>query len=170
MHDALMTYFSGEKNAGLFLAGVGVAQLVATALLYRADLRPLAITIAILAFAEVALGAGLYLRTDPQVGRLMSQLGAEPVRFYRDEGARMAGVQRNFVVIEYVELALVIVSAVVAVTQKDRPALTGVALGLLVGAAFLLAFDLVAERRGEAYLAAIAGDAEHYSASHRGRP
>jgi len=64
--------------------------------------------------------------------------------------------------------ALMIVSAVVAITQKGRPGLTGVALGLLVSAAFLLAFDLVVERRGEAYLAAITGDAERYSASHQG--
>src|SRR5437867_7578415 len=97
MHDALMIYFNGEKNAGLFLAGIGLAELAAAALLFRQDLRSLAATIGVLALAEIALGVGLYLRTDPQVGRLVSQLGAEPARFYTDEGARMARVQRNFV-------------------------------------------------------------------------
>jgi hypothetical protein len=167
MQDALMIYFNGEKNAGLFLAGIGIAELAAAALLFRADLRSFATTIGVLAAAEIALGVGLYLRTDPQVGRLVAQLGGEPARFYTGEGARMARVQWNFVIIEYVELVLIIVSAVVAITQKGRPGLTGVALGLLVSAAFLLTFDLVAERRGEAYLAAITGDAEQYSASHR---
>ena len=79
-------------------------------------------------------------------------------------------MQRNFVVIEYVELALIILCALVATTQKGRPALTGVALGLLVSSAVLLAFDLVAERRGATYLAALVGDAERYSASVPGRP
>ena len=169
MQDALMIYFNGEKDAGLFLAGIGIAELAAAVLLFRADLRSFAVTIGVLALAEIALGVGLYLRTDSQVGRLVSQLGAEPARFYTDEAARMARVQRNFVIIEYVELAFIIVSAVVAITQKGRPGLTGVALGLLVSGAFLLTFDLVAERRGEAYLAAITGDAERYSASHAAR-
>lgn len=170
MQDALTIYFEGEKSAGLFLAGIGVAELAAAAVLVRADLRSFAATIAVLALAEIALGIGLYLRTDPQVGRLVSQLVAEPARFHADEGARMARVQRNFVVIEYVELVLIIVSAVVAITQKGRPGLTGVALGLLISAAFLLTFDLVAERRGAAYLAALVGDAERYSTSLEGRP
>jgi len=56
----------------------------------------------------------------------------------------------------------------VAISQKARPGLTGIALGLLVSAAFLLAFDVVAESRGEAYLAAMTGDAERYAASHPG--
>jgi len=168
MRDALMIYFEAEKNAGLFIAGIGLAELAAAALLFRADLRSFAATIGILALAEIALGVGLYLRTDPQVGRLVAQLGAEPARFYMNEGARMARVQWNFVVIEYVELGLIVTSAVVAIIQKGRPGLAGVALGLLVSGAFLLAFDLVAERRGEAYLAAITRDAERYSASRQG--
>jgi hypothetical protein len=168
VQDALMLYFEGEKSAGLFLAGLGVAELAAAALLFRADLRSFAVTIGILALAECALGVGLYLRTDPQVGRLVSQLASEPARFYVDESARMARVQRNFVVIEYVEVVLIIASALIAITQRGRPALAGVALGVLISAAVLLAFDLVAERRGSAYLAALLGDAERYSAARPG--
>jgi hypothetical protein len=39
---------------------------------------------------------------------------------------------------------------------KTRPGLVGVALGLLINAAILLAFDLFAERGGAEYLIAIA--------------
>ncbi len=49
----------------------------------------------------------------------------------------MARVQRSFVVVEYVELLIIIVTAVVAVAQKTRPALAGVALGLLISASLL---------------------------------
>ncbi|MGH9203319.1 MAG: hypothetical protein ACRD2A_18985, partial [Vicinamibacterales bacterium] len=157
MQDALMVYFNGEKNAGLFLAGVGVVAIVAATLMYRSqpDLRAFALTLGILALAEIALGTGLYLRTDPQVNRLVAQLGSEPSRFYSEEGARMTRVQRTFVVVEYVELAIIIVSSIVVVALKNRSGLTGVALGLLVNAACLLAFDHIAERRGAVYLAAI---------------
>lgn len=57
--------------------------------------------------------------------------------------------------VEYVELALIMITAIVAIAQKGRPGVTGVALGLLIGAAVLLAFDLVAERRGAVYLDAL---------------
>jgi len=44
-----------------------------------------------------------------------------------------------------------VVSAVTAIVCKHRPTL----LGFLLNAAFLLAFDLVAERRGAVYWAAL---------------
>lgn len=152
-----MTYFNGEKHAGLLLIVVGAIGIAAAVLFFqpRWVLRSLGITMGFLALAEIALGAGLYLRTDPQVNGLVAQLATEPARFELEERARMTRVQRNFVVIEYVELAVILVCAVVAITQKHRPGLMGVALGLLVNGAFLLAFDLVAERRGAVYLAAI---------------
>jgi hypothetical protein len=68
----------------------------------------------------------------------------------------MARVQRNFVVIEYVELLLIVVAAVAAVALKGRPALAGVALGFLIHASLLLAFDIFAEHRGADYVAALA--------------
>jgi len=67
----------------------------------------------------------------------------------------MTRVQRNFVVIEYVEVAIIIVSAVVAVARENSHTVIGVALGLLINAALLLAFDLLAERRGAVYLTVI---------------
>jgi hypothetical protein len=157
MNDALMIYFDGEKYAGLFLTGVGLAGIMAAAVLLRASsgLRSFAITLIVLAVAEIALGVGLYLRTGPQVNRLVAQLGSDAPRLYSDEGTRMARVQRNFVVVEYIELSIIILTAIIAVTLKARHGLTGIALALLINAAFLLAFDLVAERRGAAYLSAI---------------
>ena len=47
------------------------------------------------------------------------------------------------------------VAAIVAVARKGSYTVTGVALGLLINAAILLAFDLLAERRGAVYLAVI---------------
>jgi|SRR5262245_968976 len=158
MHDAMTIYFNGEKNAGLFIAAAGAAIVVAALLLFRAraDFRSFALTLGVVALIEMAIGVGLYLKTDPQVGRLRAQLDSSPAAFFADEGARMARVQRNFVAIEYVEVALIVVTAVVAVARKSNATLTGVALGLLINAALLLAFDLLAERRGAVYLAAIA--------------
>src|SRR5262245_2415472 len=121
MHDAMTIYFNGEKNAGLFLAAIGIVMFVGAAVLLRArpDYRAFAMTLGLLAIIEIAIGAGLYLKPDPQVSRLRAHLDADAAAFYADEGARMTRVQRNFVAIEYVEIALVLVSAIVAVARKD---------------------------------------------------
>jgi hypothetical protein len=157
MHDAMTIYFNGEKNAGLFLAAIGIAVVIGAMVLLRArpDYRSFAITLGLVALVEVAIGAGLYLKTDPQVGRLRAHLDSNASTFYADEGARMTRVQRNFVLIEYVEVVLIVLAALVAVAQKRSHTVTGIALGLLINATLLLAFDLLAERRGATYLAVI---------------
>ena len=157
MQDALLTYFNGEKNAGLLLIGIGIAALAAAAIFFqpRSDLRSFAVTLAVLALIEIAIGLGLYLRTGPQVANLLTLLDSNVVQFFSEEGPRMIRVQRNFVVIQYVEVAVIVLAAIIALAQKSRFRLSGIALALLLHAAFLLAFDLVAERRGAIYLAAI---------------
>src|SRR5688572_2784575 len=130
MQHALTIYFDGEKYAGLLLAAAAAGVLVAAAVIFRArmDLRSFAITLGVLALAEIALGVGLYVRTGPQVTRLVEQLHADAPALRSAEGERMARVQRNFVIVEYVEVTLIVLAALVALTQKGRPVLTGIAL------------------------------------------
>ena len=158
MQDALTVYFNGEKHAGLLLAGLAVAGLIAAVIMWRAGspLRSFAATIGILALAEVALGVGLYLRTGPQVSRLDGQLRSDALAYYSAEAPRMLRVQRNFVIIEYVELAIIVTAAIAALALKSRSGPAGIALGLLVHASILLAFDVFAERRGAEYVSALA--------------
>jgi hypothetical protein len=157
MLNALRIYFDGEKQAGLLLACAAVGVMIVAAAMWRggSGLRQLAMTLGVIAVAEIALGAGLYLRTGPQVRRLTDQLRLDPAGFYSAEARRMTRVQRNFMIVETIELLIVLGSAVAAISLKTRPELTGVALGLLISASILLAFDLIAERRGAEYLQAI---------------
>jgi hypothetical protein len=157
MQDAMETYFTGERNAGLVLAVLGVVGLTAAVLLYPArwGLRSFAVTLGVMAVIEIAIGVGLYARTGPQVSGLLALFGSDAARFFSTEGARMARVQRNFVIVEYAEVAVILLATVTALTLKHRLTLSGIALGLLLNTAVLLAFDVVAERRGAAYLAAL---------------
>ncbi|MGH7537434.1 MAG: hypothetical protein ACREMF_02260 [Gemmatimonadales bacterium] len=161
MPDALTIYFNGEKNAGLLLTGLGLLGLAAAALFFqpRWGLRSFAVTLAVLALIEIAIGVGLYLRTGPQVSGLLALLGSAATRFFADEGARMARVQRNFLVVQYIEAVVIVVATITALALRHRVAIAGIALGLLLNAA-LLAFDLVAERRGAAYLTTIEAQAK----------
>jgi hypothetical protein len=70
------------------------------------------------------------------VTRLDEQLRSDPTAFYLGEAARMARVQKNFVIIEYIELFIIVVTAAAAVSLKARPGLAGVALGLLISGPF----------------------------------
>ncbi|GEM_PF-2181687 len=157
MQGALFDYFQGEKQAGLLLAGLGVIGVVAAAIFYpsRWDIRSFAITLGVLGLVQLAIGVGLYLKTGPQVEGLVAQLDNDAVRFYADEGVRMIKVQRNFVMLEIAWVILIVVTAVTAVVMKQRFPVTGVALGLLIAFSVILGFDLIAERRGAAYLEAI---------------
>lgn len=157
MQDALLTYFNGEKQGGLLLTALGVIGLATAVVLFQArwGLRSFAVTLGAFALIELALGLGLYLRTGPQVSALLQQLGSDAARFFSDEGARMARVQRTFVVVQYVEVAVIVVAAIVALTLKQRVAISGVALGFAIHAAVLLAFDVIAERRGAVYVRAL---------------
>jgi hypothetical protein len=157
MQDELAIYFNGEENAGLLLVGISLIGLAAAAVFYptRWGLRPFAATLAVFAIIEMAIGGVLYFRTAPQVRALTDQLQSQPARFAADEALRMTRVQRNFVLIERVELAVIVAAAIIGVGLKGRPLVAGIALGFLIHASTLLAFDLIAERRGAAYLAAL---------------
>lgn len=91
MHDALTIYFDSEKYAGLLLAAIGVGIVAAAVLIFRTspDLRAFAVTLMVIAFAEVALGVGLYFRTGPQVSRLVGLLHTDASRFDTEESPRM---------------------------------------------------------------------------------
>lgn len=62
MQDALNIYFNGEKHAGLFLAGVGVAVIAGAAVIFRTrpDLRPLAVTLGVLALSSKSSNRSRY--------------------------------------------------------------------------------------------------------------
>src|SRR5688500_17180009 len=93
MQDALNAYFAGEEHAGLLLAGVGIATLALAAVFYqpRWGLRSFAVTLAVLALVEIAIGVGLYLRTGSQLTNLLAQLGTDSPRFFAERARGWRG-------------------------------------------------------------------------------
>lgn len=157
MQNELVTYFNGEKDGSLLLIGIGVLGLAAATLFMqeRWGLRSFAVTLAVFALFEIGTGIGIYVRTGPQVGNLLAQLGSDAALFFSEEGTRMAKVQKTFFLVEYVEVVVIAIMAITAVAQKNRFWLAGIALGVLLNVTLLLAFDLAAERRSATYLGAI---------------
>jgi hypothetical protein len=156
MHDTLVNYFQGEKNAGIFLAVMSLAAL-GWAFYARsdADLRGMFWPVALVGFLQLAIGVGLAAKTPAQVGALEAQLASTPDAFYAAERPRMERVQRNFLVIEVVEVALIAAGLALALVMKSRLAWWGVGMGVVLQASVMLVFDLMAERRGEVYFTAL---------------
>ena len=157
MKESLLAYFEGERNGGLVLASVGVCGVVFAGVLSmeRWNLRTFAIALAVIALLELGLGVGLYVKTGPQLAGLVDKLASEPASFYASEAARMAKVQRNFVWLEVLWVLLALGAGLLAVFKKTHPTPLGIGMALAMHATVFLAFDLVAERRGALYYAAL---------------
>ena len=156
--ESLAVYFAGEKSAGLVLAVIGALALAWGGLIYRngaGDLRGVLWPVMLVGALQLAVGVGLYARTDGQVAALRAQLDREPPAFLAAERPRMAKVQRNFIVIEWVEVVLLVVGVALALGRKGSVVPWGVGAGMVVQAGVMLAFDLLAERRGAAWLDAL---------------
>lgn len=151
--DALHQYFDGERSAGWLLAALGALALGfswwlrASGTPLRAMLYPLAIVGAI----ELAVGVGLALKTPPQVAALDQRFAAAPADARAAERTRMEKVQRNFVVIKWVEVAAVLAGLALVMFGRGE-ARVGVGMGMVIQGGVMLAFDVFAEQRGALYL------------------
>jgi hypothetical protein len=151
--DPLASYFDGEKQGALWCVGLGCAAAMLAAWLWRAHhpFRAMAAPLALIALAQLALGAGLWARTDGQVAELRAGLVAEPGPARERELGRMERVNANFKWIEIVEAALIALGVGLALTMRARPTLMAVGMGLVLQASVMLVFDLFAERRADVY-------------------
>ena len=106
----------------------------------------------IIGAGQIAIGAGLVLRTDPQVARLQEGLNSNAKVTVESELARMAKVNRSFKVIEAIEVILLLTGLSIAVILRlQNLAWASVGMGLMLQAAVTLVFDLFAEHRALVY-------------------
>lgn len=159
MKEALVTYFAAEKRGAMILVLMGVLALgvAAAVTLTRSNYRSMAIPLALLALVELAIGIGVYARTDGQVAGLLTTLGTSPVEAARGEITRMNGVMRAFAVVEIVEIVVFAAGVVLAMTARASDVRFAVGLGCIMQASALLCFDLFAERRAVPYMEALQG-------------
>lgn len=160
-HDPLLHYFAGEKAGAAVCLALGIGAVLFAFWVWRSHtaFRAMAIPVGLIGLAQLALGAGLWLRTDPQVASLQAGLTDQPQSTREGELARMERVNANFQVIEAAEAALILVSLVLSLAFRGKPTLTAVGMGLLLQASVMLAFDLFAEHRAHVYTAWLRGPA-----------
>ena len=96
---------------------------------------------------------GIIFRSPKDTQRVRAMVDSNRSLITAEEIPRMNKVMKNFKVIIFTEIVLII-SAVALLVLTSLPAVwRGVAHGVLYYALFLLAFDLLAQHRGGVYLA-----------------
>lgn len=152
--NGLLEYFAAEKQGAALIGVLGVASVGFAAYLWRTGdaWRAMAWPLVVIGVGQIAIGMGLWLRTDPQVARLQGGLQSTPQVTVEAESARMDRVKRSFRIVMAVEVLLLITGLCLALLLRSRhPNWAAVGMGLVVQAAALLVFDLFAERRAHDY-------------------
>ncbi len=149
----LYAYFAGEKGAAWSALGLGVLSLTAAGLLWRSDIAHRAMwwPLAIAGLIQLAIPVVLLTRTDPQVAALDKAVAdVGPIAALGAEQKRMDAVNRQFTVLKIAWVALIVLGLGL-VFASGRPSPQAVGAGLLIEAALVLAFDMVAAERAEVY-------------------
>jgi hypothetical protein len=157
MLKAMAEYFTAEKQESLWFLAVALLALVVAVWLWINGhrLKSMAFPLVAVALIQLGVGGSVYLRTNNQLATLSAQAQSSPAAFKLEETKRMQVVMKNFSTYKIVEIALLLVGiGLVAFFQRSDLA-SGIGAGLLLQAAFMLAFDMFAEARGQDYLAAL---------------
>jgi len=156
----LVTYFGLEKGwtVGLALFGACALALALYLWLAKGTYRGAAVPLGLFALIELGIGAGVALRTDSQLSKLLQQLDAGADM--GAERARMDGVMKTFEIVKLAELGLVAVGVGLTYAMRSRDFAFAAGLGLIAQCSLLFVFDAVAARRGQTYVEALATSAK----------
>lgn len=151
--EPLLHYFTGEKAGAVVCIVLGIVAVLFATWAWRshAAFRAMAIPIGFVGLAQLALGVGLWARTDKQVASLQAGLTVEPVAARQTELLRMERVNASFRVVEAIEAVLIVAGLALALAFRGRQTLTAVGMGVLLQASVMLVFDLFAEHRAHIY-------------------
>jgi hypothetical protein len=151
---SLIVYFTAEKQAAVVIGILGVISCVFAAYLWfsKSSFKAMAWPLVIIGAAQLAIGIGLFIRTDPQINRLQEGLQTNPKGTVAPELSRMEKVNRSFKIIEMIEVLFIIAGICMALFLLSRNLTwASVGMGLFVQAAVVLVFDLFAEHRALVY-------------------
>lgn len=159
--DMVKTYFNAEKYESVFFVVFGVVAF-ALALYFMFSqktpfYRGMAIPLAVVALIQITVGTTVWMRSPKDISRVEQLLTSTPTKIQTEEVPRMEVVMKNFLVYRYVEIALLVLALVLMFVVKDYNFTRGIAIGLFIQSALMLALDFFAEMRGEEYLQYLKG-------------
>ena len=154
--DTISTYFNAERAESLLFIAVGAIALSVSAwcllVLRKPFFNGMAITLSVVAALQLIVGITVYQRSPQDAARVQQLVQFAPERIQSEEVPRMRVVMRNFKIYLGVEVVVLILSLVVIWVAAPGGLLRGAAMGLAVQSVFTAVLDVVATRRGDAYL------------------
>jgi hypothetical protein len=151
----VLRYFAAEKQESLLFLGVGLLSVATAGVLWRTPFRGAAWPLIALGLVELVVGSTIVLRTDRQVAELGRRVVEDVVAARTEETARMTRVMASFRIYKVVELALLTAGLALWMVFPRTAGAHWAGVGCAVEASLLLVLDLVAARRGAAYLETI---------------
>lgn len=159
MTPALQTYFQAEKKESMLFLAIGILACWVGAALFMEAAAPfyigLAIPLLAVGILQIIVGTTVTRRTDQQLDDLERLLEESPDQFGSTEAPRMAKVMHNFVIIRWVEIAFIVIGALLFAWQRELFFSKGLGLGLFGQGIIMLLADYFAEKRGRTYQAFI---------------
>ncbi len=156
---AAETYFNGEKQASLFFLGIALIAIIAAIVLFFYFKNPLgrgvAVPLLVIGLLQGVVGYTVYSRSDFQRKDIVYKMDLNPGALETKEVPRMQAVMKQFTIMRYVEIGLLLAGIFLYVYFRQQPHhlwWAGIGLGLLIQAGICLAADGFAERRGQVYL------------------
>ena len=151
----VVKYFTGEKAESylfFFLGVVGLAMSVYLIAYPSSFWKGIAIPSMFISALEIIVGVTLIYRSPKDIVRVEHFIKNEQRKIRTDEIPRMEKVMKNFVVYRYVEIALILIGAVLYFASTNIDFWRGLGIGLFLQASIVLTLDYFAERRGFIYL------------------
>lgn len=156
--DVLHEYFRGEKLAGTGLAVLGGVLLVASWWIARTQTGGFGTTmrwgLVVVGALLLVGGAGLAIKTGPQVDELVARFASDPDGMVAAEIERMAKVNANWPRLE-LAWAVIAAGAFVLVLALRRPWSEALGLVLLLTTTTLMFTDVFGARRAVVYTDAL---------------
>jgi len=155
MTESMIRYFVAEKRESALFVLVGLAAIALSVWLWRTPHRGMVYPLVAVALIQIAVGGGVYLRTDAQIAALSARYQRDADGFRAAEITRMNAVMGNFRLYKSVEIALLVVGIALSFVLGRREPWLSLAAGLIIQSAIMLTLDLFAEQRGASYLAQV---------------
>ena len=154
MQQELVRYFTGEKNESLLFMAVGLVCIGASVWLFTtaSEYRGMIAPLTLIALIQLAVGGGVYFRTDAQIATLTTQLRTDAAALRDQELTRMAKVAANFKIYKTIEIALLAIGIAMTYAFRERHGLYAAGVGSIIQSSIMLTLDLFAERRADAYI------------------
>ncbi len=162
------SYFTEEKIESFFFIIIGVISII-LALIFLfiikySFFKGLAIPLLVFGCMQVLVGTIVALRVSKDISRVEFQMNNAPQKIRTEELPRIEKVQKNFVIYQWIEIALIISGLILFCLfyNSSQTYWKGLGLGILLQASMMFSLDMVAKKRTNNYIISLSTTLSKY--------